>query len=469
MNPGRALDSNQILNAYDRLTAIVGSSGALYPEKNENFTDFLSDETFLQGEADLVLRPKSSEEVVAIIKETQNLREKFPANKNAFSLTLRGGGSGLSGACVPQSGIVLDLTGLNRILEVDLKNRFVRAECGVLLADIYRALDESSLQYAVDPSSSAFCTVGGSIATNAAGPSSLKYGTTRRNLAAVRFATADGSVVHAGSLPQKTSMGFSLPDILCGSEGRLGIILEAELRLVNKREETALVVASFATERGATDFIFALRETGLEPKCIEILDAKSARLVDFTPACPEDGALLMIEFDGTEDEVTLSLSGLESVSGALDFAFARNNSARLGLWAKRKAVSVELKKEFPFRLGEDVAVPLSALSHAMAYARKCAIEKNVPTAIWGHAGDGNLHVNYLLDNKERLPVVLDLMHSLAHEVTRLGGAMSGEHGLGRLKKSVARQVLPSQYFDIQSRIKNAFDKTHLFNPMLELE
>lgn len=470
MNSGSAqVASDRLLAGYDRLAAIVGAGRAIQPSDSDRFNRYLKDETYLTGNASLVLVPNDRAQLLEIVRETIALRAALPAEADALALTLRGGGSGLSGACVPATGIVLDLTRLDRILEIDEKNQFVRTECGVVLAGLAGALGGSHLQYAVDVSSSGLCTVGGTIATNAAGPSSLKYGSTRHNLAGLRFLTAEAEIISAGSLPQKTSMGFSLPDLFCGSEGRLGVVVEADLRLVARPEEMALVVSAFATESAAADFIFKLRQSGLKPRCIEILDAMSARLVDFPPGCPQGGALLMIEFDGQRDEVSLALTRLETLSGAVDWLAARDATGRNNLWNRRKVISIELKKLYPFRLGEDVAVPLPALPQAMAFARRTAAELDVATAIWGHAGDGNLHVNYLLEDATRLPVVARLMQLLAAEVTRLGGAMSGEHGLGRLKKKIARQVLPPAYFEMQGRIKQAFDAGHLFNPALEKE
>lgn len=456
--------NDSLQSALERLSAIVGGNNVCRPE-DEGFASYLSDETYLRGSAELVFRPGSQQEIAAIVAEINALRREYPNEAGALSLTLRGGGSGLSGAAVPASGIVLDLIRLNRVVDIDEKNQTMRAECGTILSELNAALAGTGLWYPVDPSSQTMCTLGGSIATNAAGPSSLKYGTTRQNLASLRWLSADGQIIDAGSLPVKTSMGFSLPDLLCGSEGRLGLITEATVRLTTEPSDTALVLAGFADEQAAVEFILQLRRNRLKPRSVEMLDAFSLKLVDF----PVDaaGALLMIEFDGDADEVNLALAKLQNLDKTLEWVSARDENSRRQLWAKRKAITLELKKRYPFKLGEDIAVPLTELAATIATARRDATEHGVETAIWGHAGDGNLHVNYLLREELQLTKLEPLMLRLAHAATRAGGAMSGEHGLGRLKRKIAQQVLSPEYFAMQRSIKNAFDPHCLFNPALE--
>lgn len=468
MNSGPAPD-DRLQNAWDRLAGLVAKNRQVWPSETEKFPPYLKDATFLTGQAAVVLQPQNVEELRAIMLEAQALCEALPQHRHSLALTLRGGGSGLSGACVPDGGVVLDLTRMNRILHIDEQNHSITAECGVILSELNTALADTRLRYAVDPSSSTLCTVGGSIATNAAGPSSLKYGTTRANLAAVSVLTPGGDLIRAGALPVKTSMGFSLPDLFCGSEGRLGIITEAELRLRPQNDESALLVAAMASETAAVEFILKLRRSSLRPAAVELLDYRSSSLVDFPPGCPAGGALVLVELDGTAEEVSYDLGRLQQLATECEFIAARDEKSRQALWNRRKAVSLEVAKLAPHRIGEDVAVPVSALPRAMAFARQQAAAQQVETAIWGHAGDGNLHINYLLETGDRLGVVLQLMRELAAEVTRLGGAMSGEHGLGRLKRGIARSILPHEYFAAQEKIKNAFDPQHLLNPALETE
>ncbi|MBS0616662.1 MAG: FAD-binding oxidoreductase [Spirochaetes bacterium] len=458
---------DKLANAYDRLAALVGAEYVIAPTQNEKFTPYLKDYTYMSGVAGLVLRPASAEETLAIVAEAKALRRGNAEFQRALSLTLRGGGSGLSGACVPEGGIVLDLTRLQRVLDIDEKNFSITAECGIILAELNSALSNTELFYAVDPSSEGLCTLGGSIATNAAGPSSLKYGTTRHNLARITWLNADAACVKAGALPVKTSLGISLPDLLCGSEGRLGIVLDATLRLVARPEERALLMTVFSDAAHAADFVRTIRLAGIAARAIEIIDDFSAKLADFPLMTPQGGALLMIELDGRADFIGLDMEKLQSRDAKAEWVAARDAKNRESLWAKRKSISVELTRRYPYRLGEDIAVPLSALAYTMQFARAKASAHKIATAIWGHAGDGNLHVNYLLEDKSQLPVLDILLPELAREVTRLGGAMSGEHGLGRLKRRFARQALAPEYFVAQDKIKQAFDRDCLFNPALE--
>jgi len=447
--------------AYAELAGIVGEGNAF----TQDIDDYLRDETFLRGEAGLVLRPGSSSELVNIVRTAQEMRREYSGDKNDLSLTLRGGGSGLSGACVPTSGIVLDLTRMNRVLDIDEKNQTLSAECGIILSEINTALADSPFHYAVDPSSVALCTLGGSIATNAAGPSSLKYGTTRQNLAALEYVDARGQKVRAGGQPPKTSLGFSLINILCGSEGRLGVITEATIRLRPRTEESALAIGAFDSERAAMDFVILAKR--LNAKCIEIIDETSATLVDFPIKVKPHSAVLMVEFDGSSAEVLRALENLMAIDVNVEWVSARDEKNRAALWARRKQITHELKKRYAFKLGEDIAVPLTVLAHTANFAREKAQFRGVDTAIWGHAGDGNLHVNYLMHRESDLNLLDTLMTELAHEVVKVGGAISGEHGLGRLKKSIARRVMPKDYFEAQEKVKTAFDPERLFNPALD--
>jgi FAD/FMN-containing dehydrogenase len=335
----------------------------------------------------------------------------------------------------------------------------------LILSNVNSALSGTGLWYPVDPSSQDICTLGGSIATNAAGPSSLKYGTTRQNLASLRWLGASGEFISAGSVPVKTSMGFSLTDLLCGSEGRLGLILDATLRLTTEPPDTALLLAAFADEQSAVETIIKIRRSGIRPRSIEMLDAFSMQLAAFPVS--KAGALLMIELDGDNSELTVALDKLQNLQKSIEWIAARDENSRRSLWGKRKSITLELKKRYPFKLGEDIAVPIASLATTVQKARAHAESCGIETAIWGHAGDGNLHVNYLLERENQLPQLEPLMLELARDATRAGGAMSGEHGLGRLKRKIARSILAPEYFSAQSSIKQAFDPLGIFNPALE--
>jgi FAD/FMN-containing dehydrogenase len=460
------MNQDTLVNALDQLIHIVGKEYSVTSENTEKFSDYLRDETYLKGSASLVLRPETQAQVIEIVREANHFRQEYPSLAPDLGLTIRGGGSGLSGACVPARGVVLDMTRLNTIIDINERDQTMRAESGVILSELNATLAGSPLHYAVDPSSAQLCTLGGSIATNAAGPSSLKYGTTRQNIAKINLLTANGDTIHAGYRPNKTSMGFSMSDLICGSEGRLGIVLEAEVRLQSRPEAHFLAIAGFKTESAAVDFIREIRLAGLRPRNLEILDGYCISLVDF-PVDHQIGAVLMIEFDGMKTSVEFDLEKLVDISPSLDWSAARDEKSRLNFWAKRKSITATLKHRFPFKLGEDVAVPLSALAHTMSFARRRAAEQDIQTAIWGHAGDGNLHINYLLNEEGLLPKLAILMRELAVEVTRIGGAISGEHGLGRLKLPFAVNALGADHFNWQKKIKHAFDPHLLFNPALE--
>lgn len=455
-------DNMNLAAAHDRLIAIVGQGNA----RRQSLEDFLKDETYLRGKADLVLRPQHADVLSELIREMATLRTELPREKMALSFTLRGGGSGLSGACVPEGGIVLDLAALDQVTNIDEKNQTLTAGCGIILSDINAALSETNLQYAVDPSSLNICTLGGSVATNAAGPSSLKHGTTRQNLAALTYIDAGGTRIHAGSIPNKTSMGFSLTDLLCGSEGRLGVVTEVTVRLKPRAEVTMLALAAFASEEKAMEFV--IRAKSLGPRSIEIIDSYAASRVDFPLTVAEDSALLMIEFDGSEENCLRDLERLMDLDTSLEWISARDEKSRRALWLKRQNITHELKKLFAYKLGEDIAVPLTALAHTARHARKISAAAGVKTAIWGHAGDGNLHVYFLLEREADLYRLEPLMLDLGREAYRVGGAISGEHGLGRLKKKIARAVMPPDYFKAQENIKTAFDPERVFNPALDL-
>jgi glycolate oxidase len=386
-------------------------------------------------------------------------------------LVTRGMGSGLAAASVPfQGGIVLAMTRMNHILEIDQVNATVRAEAGVVTADLQTAVEELGLFYPPDPSSIRHSTIGGNIACNAGGPRCLKYGVTSDYVLGLTVVLADGRVINPGGKLIKDVVGYDLNALFTGSEGTLGVITEALLRLTAKPKHAHTALAEFATLEEASLAVNAILSAGIVP----------ATLDETAIACIEEAlhlglplnveATLLIETDGADEAYVLreieSAVNLCQETGALQVKVAKDEAERANLWKARRMVSPALARKAPNKLGEDITVPRSAIPEAIRGLKSISSKYGLPIVIFGHAGDGNLHPNILFDKRD--PEQWKKVKQMASEeftlAIELGGTISGEHGIGTLKRQYMEQALGPVSLEIQKRIKAALDPLNIFNP-----
>jgi glycolate oxidase len=386
-------------------------------------------------------------------------------------VTPRAGGTGKAGGAIPDAhGIALSLGGLDAALEVDPRDRVAVVSAGVVLARLHEAAAREGLAYGPDPSSLETCTVGGNVATNAAGPSSLLHGDTRRWVLGLDVVTGDGTLLAMPSRTSKQSVGYDLPSLFVGSEGTLGVVTRVQLRLVPAPERILTATVLLPSLAAIGDALVAIDAARLRPRAIELLDDEALSVLRAEGRGgmldPRACALLLVELEGDEAGV---LRALERLAGAvephaLDVQLARNEREREALWRVRRDTSWALKRSARHKLSEDVVVPRSQVAALVARCRAIAARTGIRMPSYGHAGDGNLHVNFLWDDDDAGPRVEDAMASLFREVVALGGTLSGEHGLGRAKARFVPLVHDAARIAVARRLKALFDPSGILNP-----
>lgn len=451
---------------YRRLNEIVGEENFITDERIENY---LTDETPLTGKASLVLLPENHDQVKDIMLTLNAHYSHLPHDERyLMKVTVRGEGSGLSGGCVPESGIVISLKKMNRILSLNKKNMSLHTEAGVITGDIRRAAAEEGLMYAPDPSSEDVSSIGGNIATNAGGPRTYLYGPTSEHLVMLRVVWGDGTDDWVGSRARKTSNGFKMLQLLPGSEGRLGIVTEAVLRLMPAVDRSEAVAAGFDSYSEAVELLHRLRKSCTAISAIEFLDEKAVAVVENEWPAELRGskALILLNVEGEEHIVDDNLNKLVEFLPEDRTVMATDEKTRRQLWNARKGVTVALKEKYNYKLGEDSCVPVDRIADFIEYAHSLTEKTGLETVVWGHAGDGNLHVNFLYSEEQQYSRVYDGIRLLALKAVEMGGTVSGEHGLGRLKKSFQHFELTTNLIEKQSLLKKVFDPFELLNPAL---
>jgi len=423
------------------------------------------DGTFEQDLPDVAVLPETTEDVTATIRV---------AGEHQVPVVPRGMASGLAAASVPfGGGIVLSLTRMNRILEIDEANRTALVEAGVVTVDLEKAVEEVGLFYPPDPSSNEQSTIGGNIACNAGGPRCLKYGVTGDYVMGLTAVLHDGQVLRMGGKAIKNVVGYDLTSLFVGSEGTLGVITEALLRLVTKPQAVRTARAEFHSLEDASRTVNAILAAGVVPATLEMMDETAIACIEeaMELGLPLDvEALLIIETDGADEQtVVREIETVASVcreSGARAVNVAQNEADRDRLWRARRSVSPSLARKAPNKLGEDITVPRGAIPEAVRRIKAISATYGLPIVIFGHAGDGNLHPNILFDKRdeEEWEKVEQIVAEIFQVALDLDGTLSGEHGVGTLKRPFMEQALGSLSLDVQRRIKEAFDPLGILNP-----
>ncbi len=409
-----------------------------------------------------VVRASSTADVSAVMKA---------AHAHEVPVTPRGGGTGRVGGAVPvPGGIVLAFEKMNQIEGIDRQELTTRVQPGVITGELKRAAEEEQLFYAPDPNSRDSCAIGGNIAANAGGPRAFKYGVTREYVMGMDVVLADGTVLKLGRETKKGVTGYDLTALLVGSEGTLGIVTEATLRLMPKPEATVTALACFSKLEEVAPVVSALLARGQLPSCIELLDEEAIRIVR-----PEAGltipdetkAILLIELDGNEARLEDDLEQLGNILfdlDALEVLVASHSGERERLWASRRELSYSLKRQAANKLSEDVVVPRTKMAELLGYCAELADRHELIVPTYGHAGDGNLHVNFLWDDPDQKHHVDQAVEALFKRVIELRGTLSGEHGIGVLKAPYLPMEQSPELIALQRKIKDVFDPKHILNP-----
>jgi glycolate oxidase len=445
------------------LSTIVGPKHVL--TSAEDLVCYSYDGTFVEGLPDAVVNPATTEEVAAVMKV---------ADRESIPVIARGMGSGLAAASVPSTGgIVLGLTRMNRIVEIDAENMMTWVEAGVVTADLQTEVEALDLFYPPDPSSIKHSTIGGNIACNAGGPRCLKYGVTADYLLGLTVVLADGRIIHTGGKAIKNVTSYNLTQLFAGSEGTLGIITEALLKLMPKPKfvRTAFVVYPNLQHAGETVNRILLAD--ITPATMELMDNTTIGTIEEAmhlglPTQAE--AILIIEVDGSEEAKVLkdiqAVASIAANAGASEVKVAADEAERAQLWKGRRSISPSLARRRPNKLGEDISVPRSKIPEAIQRIKAISKEYDLPIAVFGHAGDGNLHPNILFDRRDpdewaRVQLVSKAIFSTAVE---LGGTLTGEHGVGTLKLPYLDLALSPTVLSVLKDIKQALDTKGVLNP-----
>jgi len=450
----------------DDLRAIVGEGNVRTDE--EALEKYAHDETVgLWAQPEVVVFVHSAQEVAEIFRLAG--RERIP-------VTPRGAGYGLSGGAVPVfGGIVLSTEKMNRILEIDKQNLMVTVEPGVITGDIHRAVEAEGLFYPPDPASLDSCTIGGNIAEGAGGPRAVKYGTTKDYVCGLEAVLPSGDIITCGGKLVKNVTGYNLIQLLVGSEGTLAVVTKIILRLLPLPKYRVDLLVPYDDFQAAADTVSEIIAARILPATIEFMEQDSIRaaerLLQKTVPYDDAAAHLLIQLDGNRPEaVDADFEAVGEIClahGARDVLVAKDTRTRDRLWEARRAIVDALKHESPVNHMEDVVVPRAEIPALLRGVKEIARRHGVRIVCFGHAGDGNVHVNALKDampEEEWQALVPVLSEEIYRLTLSLGGTITGEHGIGATRRRYLPMALDPAQIALMRGIKAVFDPHHILNP-----
>jgi glycolate oxidase len=447
----------------NRLSEIVGAE---FVRADVSSLDAYAADALGQGHRpDVVVLPGNTAEIAALARL---------CNGERVALVVRGAGTGFTGGAVPtEGGVLLSMERLNRILAIDELNLLAIVEPNVINADLQRAVEQVGLFYPPDPASLNQSSMGGNVAECAGGPRAFKYGTTKRYILALEAVLPTGEVVNTGSKAVKNVVGYDLTQLLVGSEGTLAVITKITVRLVPKPAANATMLATFGSIRAAVDAVSELIRRRVVPAAVELIDRDSLDAVhdnlghDLVP--PGTVAALIVEVDGTQSGVEEDLDRVVEACqnvGSIEISRAATQAERDTIWSVRRQVSVALKATGLVKINHDVVVPRGRVPELFDVIADLKRTYRLRVAAFGHAGDGNIHVNLLLtpgDTEERARA-REAEYFLFRGVIALEGSISGEHGIGFAKAPYLPLELSGDEIALMKRVKRAFDPNGILNP-----
>lgn len=459
---GRATTSASKPEVIEKLRAIVGAGNVLVdPDKVEPYGADAVKEKF---PPEAVVFPENTEQMVKIMKL---------ANEYVFPVTARGGGVGYTGGAVPvDGGIVIGTDRMNKIVEINADDLYVICQPGITTFALQQAVEEHGLLYPPDPASYKDSYIGGNIAENAGGMRTPKYGVTKHSVLGLEVVTATGEVIRTGGCTVKNVVGFDLTGLMVGSEGMLGIITEATLKLIPMPEATATVRGSFSSMEAACKVLTKFTPEGILPMAMEVVDRACINAIEdeFAFGLPDNAeAILIVAIDGSRDEVERQAVRVEEIlneNGGFDTLRSKTKEEEDKLWDVRRAISPSLKKYGALKINEDVVVPRSKVPVLVAKVEEIAKKHDTFVANFGHAGDGNIHVNFCCDPTK--PEEIERARKCVRETfelsVELGGSISGEHGIGYVKAPYLDIAVDKPTLEIMKSIKKVFDPNGILNP-----
>jgi glycolate oxidase len=462
-HPYQALNQSHI----EALKSIVGEKYVLTDA--ESLGNYAHDETEnLKFAPEVVVRPRTVEEISAIMALCHN--EKLP-------VTPRGGGTGLSGGALPHlGGVLLSTERLNSILEIDERNLQVTTEPGVITEVLQEAVKEKGLFYPPDPSSKGSCFIGGNIAENSGGPKAVKYGVVKDYVLNLQVVLPTGDIIWTGANVLKNSTGYNLTQLVVGSEGTLGIVTKIVLKLIPFPTHDLLMLVPFKNLEQAGEAVSAIFRAGFVPSALELMEIESLKIVSkmvdssAVPITDDTAAHLIIEVDG--NDVDVLMKEMEAIGELLtkydigEIYFADDVQQKAELWKLRRRVA-EAVKAIGYSIEEDTVVPRAELPALIAGVKQLASKHKFDVVCYGHAGDGNLHIRIRKEGipnsygNEEMNGILKELFTLIH---KLGGTISGEHGIGLIQKGFMDIFFTEANLNLMRSIKKAFDPHNILNP-----
>jgi len=445
-----------------KLRDIVGASNL--SEERQDLLCYSYDATQMEFIPDVVIYPADSREISAVLRL---------ANADGVPVFPRGAGSGFSGGSLPRGGgIVLVTTRMDRILRIDTDNLIAVVEPGVVTGDLQDAVEKLGLFYPPDPASLRFSTMGGNVAECAGGPRAVKYGVTRDYVLGLEVVLPTGDIITTGGETVKGVVGYDLTRLMCGCEGTLGIITSITVRLIPLPESRKTMLAIFDSIDGAAAAVAAVIRGRIVPATLEFMDHAALKCVEreFSLGIPEAArAVLIIELDGERELLEKQAARIREVIrplGLLEFRAAADDAEAEELWKARRLISPALRKVNPDKINEDIVVPRSRVPDIIRRIDEIRTKYGIPIINFGHAGDGNIHVNIMIDRS--VPGESEKAEGAVREIFRetlaLGGTMSGEHGVGLSKAPYLSMELTPAQIRAMKAIKKALDPNNILNP-----
>ncbi len=423
---------------------------------------FATDESGLgRFPAEAAVLAESAEEVALVLEL---------AAAHRISVTPRGAGTGMTGGALAVRGGIVLSTERMRNVALDVDEHIAVVEPGVITGDLAKAADDAGLFYPVDPASLASCSLGGNIAENAGGPRAFKYGTTREYVLGLDFVRMGGERVVCGRRTVKGVTGYDVTALIVGSEGTFGVVTSATLRLLPRPLGVGTLLATFSDALLAGAAVSAILQRGLRPRALELLDRLTlSQMRSRGHRLPDGDALLLIEVDGPEEGIAAEVERAGAAcdeAGAVEIVVARSERERREIWDTRRLVNPTLRDLHRRKIPEDIVVPRRAIPEMLRRVDAISADTNIPTATYGHAGDGNLHVNLLVDEPDEQVAdrLAKAMDGIMRATLDLGGTLAGEHGVGLLKMKYLPWEQAPPLLRLQRQLKRVFDPTDLLNP-----
>ena len=445
-----------------QIANVVGKENVV--EDRETKICYSYDATNIRYLPDLIVFPRTPQQISEILKL---------ANQSHFAVIPRGAGTGFTGGTLPvEGGVVLVLTKMNKILQIDPENLLAIVEPGVVTYNLQQEVEKIGLFYPPDPASLKTSTLGGNVAECAGGPRAVKYGVTKDYVLGLEAVLPTGEIISTGVQTVKGVVGYDLTKLLVGSEGTLGVITKIILRLLPLPKAKRTMLAIFPTIEAAAKTVSQIISSRIIPTTLEFMDNATIRCVEdyLHMGLPvEAGALLIIEVDGAPEVLNGEVEEIRKIcqtNQAIETKVAKDNKEAEELWKARRAVSAAVVKLNPIKINEDVTVPRSKVAEILRRVEAISKKHNLIIVNFGHAGDGNIHVNVLID--KRKPGEEERSHAAVKEIfgaaLDLGGTLSGEHGIGITKAPYLAMELGDMGVEVMKRIKQSFDPNNILNP-----